>query len=164
MRPLTVLFTAVTAILATTASFAQVDQFGLRPEIDLSVDVLSSCTLSVDPDHPAVNPMNLDLSPNSSWQHVAEIKINCNTSQTHAQVTYYSVNGGLKSSGDYLIDYRMDITGSGSQGRRLASQGIMPINQRVGPHTAFLRLEPQTTGLEPAGDYSDIIEITVTQS
>ncbi|MGX5914625.1 hypothetical protein ACR0ST_07850 [Aliidiomarina sp. Khilg15.8] len=164
MRPLTLLFSAVAATMATTASIAQVDPFGLRPEIDLSVDVLSSCTLSVDPDHPAVNPMNLDLSPNSSWQHVAEISIACNTSQTHALVTYYSVNGGLKSSGDYLIDYRMDITGSGSQGRRLASQGIMPINQRVGPHKSFLRLEPQTTGREPAGDYSDIIEITVTQS
>lgn len=164
MRSLPLILSAVTASLAAAVSTVHADQFGLQPDIELSVEVLSSCTLSVDPDHPAVNPMDLNLSPNSSWQHVAQIGLSCNTSQTHAVVTYYSVNGGLKSSGDYLIDYRMDITGSGSQGRRLASQGIMQINQRVGPHKAFLRLEPQTTGREPAGDYSDIIEITVTQS
>lgn len=164
MKPLTLLLSAVTATLVTTSSFAQFNPFELSPEVDLSVDVLANCSLSVDPDHPSVNPMDLDLSPNSSWQGVAEISISCNTPQTHALVTYYSVNGGLKSSGNYLIDYRMDVTGSGSQGQQLASEGVMYINQRVGPHKSFLRLEPQTTGREPAGDYSDIIEITITQS
>lgn len=119
------------------------------------------CSIGVNGSHPASNADELDLRPNAPWQHVAAIYLSCNTGQSRAAVSYESMNRGLQHPNGRIIDYLMNVTGTHTGSDTRASESPMVLQQRVGPHTSFLRIKPFTNGLEPAGTYTDIIQINV---
>ncbi|RUO24081.1 hypothetical protein CWE09_13135 [Aliidiomarina minuta] len=130
-----------------------------RQTLSFSGIIEPNCRLGVNASHPAARPMNLALRANAPPQIVAAIQLHCNAAQRSTMVTYHSQNGGLRNSTGTVIDYLTDLTGI--QGGSLASAGPWVVEQRAVPRVNFLRVRPQGSGIEPVGEYSDTIIISV---
>lgn len=142
----------ISTTTASTSDFLRLEVTGHVP---------ARCGLHVDPFHSTNKSLALNLSRNAPWQQVAAISVECNTGQSNALVTYESANQGLKHVNGSILDYQMNVTGYGARGNRNASEGPMLIQQRVGRSISFLRVKPISSGLEEAGQYADVINITV---
>lgn len=148
------------AVFFSGANLAKAEQYDAF-NLEIMGTVPPKCSIGVNGQHPASKAGDLDLSPNAPWQHVAAIYLSCNTGQSRAAVSYESMNRGLQHDNGALIDYLMNVTGNQLGADTRASDSPMILQQRVGPQTSFLRVRPFTNGLEPAGTYSDVIQINV---
>lgn len=148
------------ALAQSAPSWLGQDSFNLP----IGGEIAAQCSLGVNPQAIA---QDLDLSPGAGAQTVASVTLWCNTGQGTAQVTYASQNEGLQhNSLSDRIDYQLSV--SGSTGSFLVTSGDssrtwpqVTGNINVGPQTRSVSVDPQTSLMTPAGEYSDVIAISV---
>lgn len=141
---------------AISASETSQSQFGVggtvEPQCKVRVKVRERST-------------TLDLT-SATRQKTDNIFIWCNTGQNAATATYSSVNNGfmVNENGD-KISYLIQIPNTTSSDVSLATP--QTVSQRAGTgidgtdRRRNVRVTPQVTGLETAGQYSDTIQVTV---
>lgn len=157
MNALKTVFSLGILVLAAPSS-AEENRVG-QQTLSFSGIIEPNCHLGVNANHPAARPSNLVIGANAPPQIVAAIQLHCNAAQRSTMVTYHSQNGGLKNASGFIVDYLTDLTGT--QGSALASSGPWVVEQKVVPRVSFLRVRPQSSGVEPVGEYSDTIIISV---
>jgi spore coat protein U-like protein len=110
------------------------------------------------------NASSLVLDQNNATQEIGVLEVWCNTGD-NATTKYSSANNGFLVSGDDKIAYTLDV-GNFASAVDLATDYTADTtaagtdkNGSAESHT--LKITPQSTGLDAAGDYADTITVTV---
>jgi len=107
----------------------------------------------------------LTLDENSGAQSIGTLDVWCNMTGSNVITTYSSANGGKLKDGNNTIGYTLAVGGieSGIElDQDYSVGGTTAGTGRTGTSTAhILTINPETNGLDTAGDYSDTITVTV---
>ena len=104
------------------------------------------------------------IDQNNTTQDIGSLEVWCNTGRT-ATTNYSSANNGFLVDGNNKIAYTLSV-GDGSAAIDLAG-GYTDVNTATGSDangtgkSRALKITPQSNGLDAAGQYSDIITVTV---
>lgn len=117
-----------------------------------------TCSVDFNTDHPMARPFEALRYNSTAPQVVAQVTVLCNFQQETVNVTYESLNRGLRNEFGAVIDYEKSL--SGVRGGGMASEGPWTIAQRTGGRPYFFRVSPRNMGLI-SGHYSDVIVVSV---
>ena len=163
MKTLIKTIALLSATIAASANASISVEHDNSTEFDIGGIIAPECKVNSTATDDA---LALDLTSTSA-QNIASVEIWCNTGDQHISATYTSDNNGVLKNDTHNgkdIAYKINV---GSAHQDLSLTSARTVNQEAGSDVEgesvakTISIEPEVTGFEYEGTYSDTITVTV---